>query len=75
MSTIARMVVGPERQARTEPVAGTIALTSTIKGLRLVPLTSDGGKMDAIALEPKNGAYIIDLPTDKGTHWFALEAQ
>ena len=75
ISTIARMAVGPDRRARTEPVAGTIALTSTVKGLRLVPLKSDGGKMGAIVLAPKEGTYVIDLPTDKGTHWFALEAQ
>ena len=75
ISTIARMAIGPDKQARTEPVAGTIALTSTVKGLRLVPLKSDGSKMDAIAPEPKQGSYVIDLPTDKGTHWFVLEAQ
>lgn len=75
ISTIARMAIGPDGQARTEPVTGTVALTSTVKGLRLVPLKSDGGKMDAIVLAPKEGTYIIDLPADRGTHWFALEAQ
>ena len=45
VSTIARMAIGPDKQARTEPVAGTITLTSTAKGLRLVPLAGDGSRM------------------------------
>jgi hypothetical protein len=75
ISTIARMAIGPDKQARTEPVAGTLAFTSTVKGLRLVPLKSDGSKMDPITLEAQGGVYTIVLPADKGTHWFVLEAQ
>ena len=55
-------------------MAGTITLTSTVKGLKLVPLKSDGAKMEAIPLESKDGTYTIALPTDKGTHWFMLQA-
>ena len=54
-------------------MAGTIALSSTVKGLRLVPLRSDGGRMSAIPLEARDGTYTIVLPTDKGTHWFMLQ--
>ena len=73
ISTIARMVTGADKQARTEPVAGTIIVTSTAKGLRLVPLASDGSRLAAIPLEARDGTYSIALPTDKGTHWFMLE--
>ena len=73
VSTIARMAVGADKQARTEPVAGTITLTSTVKGLRLVPLKSDGSRLSAMVLEARDGTYTIVLPTDKGTHWFVLE--
>jgi hypothetical protein len=73
ISTIGRMAIGPDKQARTEPVTGTITLISSVKDFRLVPLKSDGSKMDPIKLEAQNGVYSIALPTDKGTHWFVLE--
>ncbi len=73
ISTIGRMAVGGDKQARTEPVAGTIALRSAVQGLRLVPLGSDGSRSNAIPLEARNGTYTIVLPTDRGTHWFMLE--
>ena len=73
ISTIARMSIGADKQSRTEPVAGTITLASTVKGLRLIPLKSDGGKMNPIELTAQSGIYTIILPTDKGTHWFVLE--
>jgi hypothetical protein len=73
VSTIARMAIGPDKQARTEPVAGTIRLSSISQRLRLFPLQSDGSRGTAIPLEPHDGTYIIILPTDKQTHWFVLE--
>ncbi|MFC1596358.1 hypothetical protein ACFL5Q_00230 [Planctomycetota bacterium] len=73
VSTIARMAIGTDKQARTEPVAGTIALSSTVKGLRLVPLKSDGSRSSAIPLKARDGTYTIVLPTDKQTHWFVLQ--
>ena len=73
ISTIARMAIGADKQARTEPVAGTIILASMVKGLRLVPLKSDGSKLAPITLEVQGGRYTIVLPTDKGTHWFVVE--
>jgi hypothetical protein len=73
ISTIARMSIGADKQARTEPVAGTIALVSTVQGLRLFPLKSDGSRLSAIPLATTGGKYTIVLPTDKGTHWFVLE--
>lgn len=73
VSTIARMATGADKRARTEPVAGTITLTSTVSGLRLVPLGSDGSRLSAIPLETRGGTYTIVLPTGRGTHWFVLE--
>ncbi len=73
VSTSARMSLNKDRQFLSEPVAGTITLASEAKGLRLVPLKSDGSTMEPIALRSKGGAYSIALPTDKGTHWFLLE--
>ena len=73
VSTIARMTVGTDKKARTEPVAGTIALRSTVQGLRLVPLKNDGSRSTALPLEARSGTYTIVLPTDQGTHWFVLE--
>ena len=31
--------------------------------------------MDAVDLEPRGGACVIDLPTDRNTHWFLIEAE
>ncbi len=73
VSTIARMAIGSDKHARTEPVAGTIALSCTVRGLRLVPLESDGSRGIGIPLEARAGTYTIVLPTDKQTHWFLLE--
>jgi hypothetical protein len=75
VSTIARMTVGPDRKARTEPVAGTIVLQSTVKGHRLIPLKSDGTRMSPIPLETRGGKCSVVLPTDKQTHWFLLEEE
>jgi hypothetical protein len=75
VSTIARMAIGPDKQARTQPVAGTIHLSSTVQQLRLFPLQSDGSRGPAIPLEPRAGTYTIVLPTDKQTHWFVLEGK
>jgi hypothetical protein len=48
-------------------------LNSTVNGLRLVPLRSDGSRGSAIPLESRDGTYTIVLPTDKQTHRFVLE--
>ena len=73
ISTIGRMAIGPDKRARTEPVAGTIAFASTVQGLRLVPLKSDGSKMDAADVKSQGSIYTIALPVNKGAHWFVLE--
>jgi len=65
LSPIARMAVGPDKQARTEPVAGTITLNSTVKGLRVVTLASDCSRGTAISLTAHDGTYTIVLPTDR----------
>jgi len=55
----------------SEPVKGEIRIAGP-RGLELVPLAGDGGELDAITLKYSNGAYIIELPTQRGTHWFLL---
>jgi len=55
----------------SEPVKGEIRIAGP-RGLELVPLAGDGGELDAITLKYSNGAYIIELPTQGGTHWFLL---
>ncbi len=57
VSTIGRMAVGQDGQARTEPVAGTITLTSMVRNLRFVPLRNDGSKMDPINLEGRGAGF------------------
>ncbi len=74
LSTSGRMATDKNRDFLSEPVAGTVTLTSTVQGLKLYPLRGDGGVMPAIPLRATDGVYTIALPTDKGTHWFGLSA-
>ncbi len=76
VSTSGRMAVADNRNKDflSEPVAGTITLTSTVKGLALHPLKGDGTVMPAIPLKDADGTYTIPLPTDKHTLWFVLSA-
>ena len=67
------MATGADKQARTESVAGTIVLSSTVRRLRLFPLQRDGSRGTAIPLESRDGTFTIVLPTDQQTHWFLLE--
>ncbi|MGF1447857.1 MAG: hypothetical protein ACFB20_00415 [Opitutales bacterium] len=58
---------------RSEPVAARLFLQSTVSGLQLVPLQADGSQGNAVALpRSASGVYTIDVPTDRGTHWFEL---
>lgn len=73
LSTIAR--VDPRMPTRTEPVAGTVELTSEVAGLRLIPLSPDGTRKPPIALTREGDRYRVTLPADTGTLWFLLEAE
>ena len=59
----------------TEPVAGKMTLRSSIAGLRLIPLKSDGQEMESISLPSNGGAYTIEIPTTLKTHWFLIAGQ
>ncbi len=74
VSTSARTALDKDRQFLSEPVAGTVTLNSTVQGLKLVPLKGDGTRMDAVPIQANGEAYTIPLATDKGTHWFMLDA-
>jgi len=74
VSAVARVraITEGDRQYLSEPVAGQIQLRSAVKGLDLVPLKRDAQHGPAVPLRQIDGAYVIDLPTDAGTHWFLL---
>ncbi len=77
VSTNGRMGLANDNNKKeflSEPVSGTVTLTSAVKGLALHPLKGDGTVMPGIPLRQKDGAYTIALPTDKDTLWFVLSA-
>ena len=39
----------------------------------IVALAGDGRKLDGLTLEYANGSYIVELPAERGTHWFLPE--
>ncbi|MBN2137173.1 MAG: hypothetical protein JW720_05155 [Sedimentisphaerales bacterium] len=55
----------------SEPVKGEIRIAGP-RGLELVPLTGDGMEMEGIELQYTGGRYIVELPAERGTHWFLL---
>ena len=75
LSTSGRVLLQRNQPTLSEPVKGTVTLSSGVNWLRLVPLASDGSKMEAVTLRRSGGSYPIEIPTDRGTHWFMIEAQ
>ncbi len=75
LSTSGRVLLQRGQPTLSEPVQGTVTLSSGVSGLRLVPLASDGSKMAAVALGKSGGSYAVEIPTDRGTHWFLLESE
>jgi hypothetical protein len=39
----------------------------------IVAPAGDGSKLDGLTLKYANGSYIVELPAERGTHWFLLE--
>ena len=76
ITVMARVVENPDRKTPylSEPVAGTLTITSQAKGLKLVPLAADGKELAAIDVPLRDGAYVVTLPPERGTHWFLLAA-
>jgi hypothetical protein len=39
----------------------------------IVALAGDGSMLDGLTLKYANARYIVELPAERGTHWFLLE--
>ena len=76
LTVMARVVASPGNRMPylSEPVSGTLAIRSTVRGLRLVPLGPDGGELESVDLPLEGGAYQVVLPAARGTHWFLVTA-
>lgn len=74
VTVMARVVASPGNRMPylSEPVSGTLAVRSRVKGLKLVPLGPDGAELGPVDLAFEDSAYQIALPAEKGTHWFLL---
>ena len=59
----------------SEPVRATISIASKIKGMRWIPLASDGTPKPALDAKTKDGRYDLTIPAAAGTHWFLLQAE
>jgi hypothetical protein len=72
VSAVARTFVKGRntRNLISEPVAGTLTLKSSVKGLTLFPLK--GADIPPQPLKAGADGYTITLPTNAKTHWFLL---
>jgi hypothetical protein len=59
---------------RSEPVKGSIRLRTQVKGLQLLALGSDGHVVGRRSLETTPDGVVFQIPTDRGTHWYVLQA-
>jgi len=73
ITAVARAVPSPGGQMPmlSEPVRGEIRIAGP-SALKLIPLAGDGGKLDVVTLEYAKGRYTVELPAERGTHWFLL---
>jgi hypothetical protein len=58
----------------SEPVVGTITLQTEISGLQLLALAADGRVVERLNPQTSAEAVRFDVPTRRGTHWYALKA-
>ena len=74
ISAVARAVASPNGRMPllSEPVAGTLTIEAR-EGLQLIPLDGDGTELPTIDVERRGGSYTIELPAERGTHWFLLK--
>ena len=74
ITAIARVVAsdGGRMPLLSEPVQGEITIAARA-GLRLVPLSGDGERLEPVAAPYADGRYTVKLPAPRGTHWFLLE--
>ena len=73
ISAVARAVPSPggRMPMLSEPVTGRIHIAGP-RGLKLIPLAGDGSELGGIELKYAGDRYIVDLPAERGTHWFLL---
>jgi hypothetical protein len=77
LTAIARAQPGPSGRMPffSERVAGTVTINSSHSKLQLIPLASSGVEMDPIELKSTSGRYTIELPVERGSHWYYLTAE
>jgi hypothetical protein len=74
ITAIARVVAsdgGGRMPLLSEPVKGIVFIKGPA-GLKLVPLSGDGSKLESIETPYLDSGYIVKLPAQRGTHWFML---
>ncbi len=73
ITAIARVVASPGGTIplRSEPVRGTLGIAAP-EDLRLIPLAGDGTQLAALPAKYVDGKYTVNLPAERGTHWFLL---
>jgi hypothetical protein len=76
ITTMARAVGSTpnHRPFVSEPVVGTITLRSQAGGLQLLALGSNGTVQERVSLSSDPDGLTIQLPTRRGTHWYALRS-
>ncbi|UCF16317.1 MAG: cellulase family glycosylhydrolase, partial [Phycisphaerales bacterium] len=76
ISAVARAI--PSKGGRmpmlSEPVEGRIRIAGP-RGLKLIPLAGDSGRLGALNFEYAGDKYLVELPAQSGTHWFMLAAE
>jgi len=60
---------------RSEPVVGTVTLTTGHASVTLVPLLGSGQRGRVKTVAARDGRLSLELTPSLGTHWFALEAK
>jgi hypothetical protein len=77
VTAMARAVIGDRKRPPllSEPVVGTVALTTEADDLELLALAADG-KVASRQPAPRSGGVVsVSLPAGRGTHWFVLKSR
>jgi len=77
VTTVARAVIGAQNRPPmlSEPVVGTVALTTEADDLELLALAADGKVASRQAAPRTQGVVSLSLPAGRGTHWFVLKSR
>lgn len=63
------------KQLRSEPITGSLVISSRASGMTLYSLAGDGSKKTSVKLAHTDGRFGVSLKADLQTHWFLLEAE